>query len=208
MKPDSLILDIDGTLWDSTGIVADAWNDVVRSRPDVPVRFTPQRLKELFGKTLDRIADLSFPFLEPEDRYELIRICCEREHESIRASSQDILYPGVRETVRELSGICPLFIVSNCQAGYIELFLEKTGLGPCIRDFECPGYTGLEKGPNIRLVADRNHLCSPVYVGDTSGDQKACAAAGIPFCHASYGFGYAEAPEYTIGQFSDLLSFF
>ena len=76
------------------------------------------------------------------------------------------------------------------------------------RDFECPGHTGLEKGPNIRLVADRNHLEHPVYVGDTSGDQQACAAAGVPFCYASYGFGQAEDPDYTIDRFSDLLTIF
>ena len=68
MKPDGIILDIDGTLWNSTGIVADAWNDVVDPRPDVPVHFTPQQLQQLFGKTLPHIADLCFPFLEPEQR--------------------------------------------------------------------------------------------------------------------------------------------
>ena len=208
MKPDGIILDIDGTLWNSTEIVAEAWNEVVSARPDVPVRFTPERLTGLFGKTLDHIADLAFPFLEPEDRYELIRLCCEREHEFIRASDRNILYPGVADTIRSLSETYPLFIVSNCQSGYIELFLEKTGLGPCIRDFECPGYTGLEKGPNIRLVADRNHLERPVYVGDTEGDRQACAAAGVPFCHVSYGFGRVEDPDYTIEQFSDLLTIF
>ena len=208
MKPDGIILDIDGTLWNSTGIVADAWNDVVDPRPDVPVHFTPQQLQQLFGKTLPHIADLCFPFLEPEQRYPLIEACCEREHEFLRESRQNILYPGVAETIRSLSKTTSLFIVSNCQSGYIELFLEKTGLGPCIRDFECPGHTGLEKGPNIRLVADRNHLEHPVYVGDTSGDQQACAAAGIPFCYASYGFGQAEDPDYTIDRFSDLLTIF
>ena len=208
MKPDGIILDIDGTLWNSTGIVADAWNDVVDPRPDVPVHFTPQQLQQLFGKTLPHIADLCFPFLEPEQRYPLIEACCEREHEFLRESRQNILYPGVAETIRSLSKTTSLFIVSNCQSGYIELFLEKTGLGPCIRDFECPGHTGLEKGPNIRLVADRNHLEHPVYAGDTSGDQQACAAAGVPFCYASYGFGQVEDPDYTIDRFSDLLTIF
>ena len=208
MKPDGIILDIDGTLWNSTGIVAEAWNEVIRTRPDVPVHFTPHRLTELFGKTLDRIADLSFPFLEPDDRYALINDCCKKEHEYLSASRRDILYPGVADTIRALSKTCPLFIVSNCQSGYIELFLEKTDLGPCIRDFECPGYTGLGKGPNIRLVAERNHLEQPVYVGDTSGDQQACAEAGVPFCYASYGFGQVENPDYIIAQFSDLLTIF
>lgn len=206
MKPDSLILDIDGTLWNSTPIVAMAWNEVLASRPDVPMTITAEQLSQLFGKTLDVIADLAFPFLEKEERYSLIDACCEREHEYLRASDQDILYPGVADTIRALSKKLRLFIVSNCQAGYIELFLEKTGLGPCITDFECPGYTGKGKGDNIRLVAERNHLERPLYVGDTEGDHEASAYAGVPFCHASYGFGKVERPDYVIQTFADLLS--
>lgn len=208
MKPDSIILDIDGTLWNSTPIVAEAWNEIVSKRPDVPVRFTAQQLTQLFGRPLPVIADMVFPFLEPKDRYQLIDTCCEREHEYLRESTRDILYPGVADTLRKLSSDYRLFIVSNCQSGYIELFLEKTGLTGCITDFECPGRTGLTKGPNIRLVMERNHLKNPVYVGDIEGDRQASAEAGIPFCHASYGFGRVEQPDYVIGQFSDLLTVF
>lgn len=208
MKPDSLILDIDGTLWNSTPIVARAWNEVLDTRPDVPVVFTAQHLTQLFGKTLDTIADLVFPFLEKEDRYALIESCCEREHEFLRASEEHILYPQVAETIRALSERYKLFIVSNCQSGYIELFLKKTGLASCITDFECPGYTGLGKGDNIRLVVERNHLKAPVYVGDTQGDHEAASSAGVPFCHAAYGFGKTEAPDYAIESFSELLSIF
>ena len=36
---------------------------------------------------------------------------------------------------------------------------------------------------------ERNVPGSTCYVGDTPGDQKAAAQAGIPFIFASYGFG-------------------
>lgn len=208
MKPDSIILDIDGTLWNSTPIVAEAWNEIVARRDDVPVRFTAHQLTQLFGRPRPVIADMAFPFLEPEDRYQLIDTCCEREHEYLLASTQDILYPGVADTLRKLTDDYRLFIVSNCQSGYIELFLEKTGLADCITDFECPGNTGQGKGPNIRLVMERNHLKNPVYVGDIEGDRQASMEAGIPFCHASYGFGQVEHPDYVIQKFSDLLTVF
>ena len=64
MKTDGIILDIDGTLWDSTPIVAKAWNEVIAQRKDVPVRLTPKQLTGLFGRTLEVIADMIFPFLE------------------------------------------------------------------------------------------------------------------------------------------------
>ena len=208
MTPDSIILDIDGTLWNSTPIVSDAWNQSLELRSSLTFRFTPERLTHLFGHPMQEIADLSFPSLPPQERYALLDDCMEREHAFLSACTQDLLYPGVADTVRKLSSYCPLFIVSNCQSGYIELFLEKSGLASCITDFECPGNTGLGKGPNIRLVMERNHLKAPIYVGDIESDRQAASEAGIPFCHASYGFGPVEDPDYVIRSFSDLLTLF
>ncbi|MFR3320025.1 MAG: HAD family hydrolase [Lachnospiraceae bacterium] len=94
-----------------------------------------------------------------------------------------------------------VFIVSNCQSGYIELFLKKTGLAPYVTDTECFGDTGMKKAENIRLVVARNGLQLPVYVGDTKGDEEAAHAAGVPFVHAAYGFGRAGQPEAVIETF-------
>ena len=65
MKTDGIILDIDGTLWDSTPIVAKAWNEVIAQRKDVPVRLTAKQLTGLFGRTLEVIADMVFPLSIP-----------------------------------------------------------------------------------------------------------------------------------------------
>lgn len=208
MKPDSIILDIDGTLWDSTPVVAEAWNNVIKTTSDLAFRFTPEGLTQLFGHPMYEIADLTFSYLPEHERYALMDRCCDEEHAYLLASRRELLYPRVADTVRELSREYRLFIVSNCQCGYIELFLEKTGLGGCITDFECPGNTGLGKGANIRLVMERNRLLRPVYVGDIEGDRAAAKEAGIPFCHASYGFGRVEDPDYVIRKFSDLTTLF
>ena len=61
------------------------------------------------------------------------------------------------------------------------------------KDWECIGRTGRPKGENIQLVVQRNGLKSPVYVGDTILDCQAAQQAGVPFIHASYGFG--EVPD-------------
>lgn len=45
-------------------------------------------------------------------------------------------------------------------------------------------------------------------MGDTEGDQKAAAFAGIPFVFASYGFGEVSGADYTINRFCDLLELF
>ena len=85
MKTDGIILDIDGTLWNSTPIVAEAWNEIIEKRDDIPFRFTAKQLTQLFGRPLPVIADMVFPFLEEKERYDLINECCEREHELLHA---------------------------------------------------------------------------------------------------------------------------
>ncbi|MBR6683100.1 MAG: HAD family hydrolase, partial [Firmicutes bacterium] len=117
------------------------------------------------------------------------------------------LYGDVRtvmETLKENNH--RLFIVSNCQSGYIQAVLKYHQLGDLFEDYEMSGQTGLPKSENIRLIIERNHIKSAVYVGDTEGDENAAHTAGIPFIHAAYGFGAAQNPEGTIRNLSDLIN--
>lgn len=205
MQFDALILDVDGTLWNSTGIVAKAWTKAVREGGGSR-EITAEMLQEQFGKTMKVIADNLLPELEPKRRYAIMDVCCVYEHEALEEDPCHICYPGVVDTIKELSKRTKLMIVSNCQSGYIELFLRKTGLEPYITDTECYGDTGKNKDENIRLVVERNSLKHPVYVGDTQGDCDAAAKAGVPFVFASYGFGQADHADAVIASFDELLS--
>ena len=97
-----------------------------------------------------------------------------------------------------------LYIVSNCQSGYIEAFLDYYGYGKYIDDIECYGNNNLKKGDNIKLVVGRNKLDKAVYVGDIQGDYDSSVEAGIKFIHAAYGFGTINAPVPKIEAFSEL----
>lgn len=205
-KIDGIILDVDGTLWDSTPIVAEAWNRATHECGLLDYVVTSDTLKGLFGKTMAVIAENMFPDESSERRQEIMALCCRYEQEALEQNECKICYPGVIETIRELSRKLPVFIVSNCHAGYIELFLEKTGLGSCVTDIECFGNNGKVKSENIRLVAERNHLKHPVYVGDTQGDCDASSEAGVPFIHAEYGFGHVNQSETAIQEFPQLLT--
>lgn len=119
-----------------------------------------------------------------------------------------ICYEGLEETLKILSRKYPLYIVSNCQCGYIETFLQATGLGHYFKDTLCFGQTQTSKGQTILRLMEKNGLHSPVYVGDTKGDHLACREAGIPFVFAEYGFGETEEPDYRIQTFSDLTVLF
>lgn len=203
-KIDGLILDVDGTLWDSTGLVAKAWTQAVRQGGIEGYSVEGEQLKQLFGKTMEVIAQEMFPDASQEMRDKLMELCCEYEHRVLCEDECAICYPGVIEGIRRLSKKVPVFIVSNCQSGYIELFLEKTGLSPYVTDTECYGNTGRGKGENISLVIQRNQLKNPVYVGDTQGDCDASDEAGVPFIFASYGFGDPDHMAERITRFEEL----
>lgn len=204
---DAIFLDIDGTLWDSTHIVSEAWNEVLSPKPEINFVVTPELLKTLFGKPLSEIAAAIFKDFPKEKQTELIDECCEREHEVLAVKS-GIIFDGVVDTIKELAKKYPVCIVSNCEAGYIELVCDKLDIKDYIKDGECPGYSGLEKGDNIKLVMERNGFKDIVYVGDTQGDYEATRKAGVPFVYCKYGFGNPEGYEYSIEKFSELLELF
>lgn len=204
---DAIFLDIDGTLWDSTYTVAEAWNEVLEKKPEINLVITSDLLKTLFGRPLPEIASAIFEEYDKETQIKLIDECCEKEHEFLDAKP-GIIFEGVVETIRELAKKYPVCIVSNCEAGYIELVMDKLGIKDCITDFECPGYSGLAKGDNIKLVMDRNNYKDIVYVGDTQGDFEATRKAGVPFVFCKYGFGKPEGYEYSVEKFSELLNLF
>lgn len=202
----NIIFDIDGTLWDSTGVVAQAWEQAVREIGGTKAEISASVLKKEFGKSMDTIANDLFYDASSEQKSLLIEQCCKNEQEYLEKNTKDLLYPGVKETLRELSKHHRLFIVSNCQSGYIELFLKKSGTQDCITDFECFGDTRKSKGENICLLMQRNHLAHALYLGDTQGDYEAAAYAGIPFLHAKYGFGSVPDQTPAINEIKELLN--
>lgn len=209
MAVQNIIFDVDGTLWDTTEIVSAAWNDAIKVNGSSGVHTTPERLKQLFGKPMNVIGDLLFTDVREETREKLLDDCVEYEQRALEQRELKILYPGVAETLKALAETGKnLFIVSNCQSGYIELFLQKNNFETLVSDFECYGDTGLSKGENIRLLMERNGLQSTdtVYVGDTQGDYDATQRAGIPFIFAAYGFGAVDADCRSIERFEELLS--
>ena len=229
-----ILFDLDGTLWDSSEQVAQSWNIIFRyfesgtfpeEKVTVPqltedYRFlsetaasgvhlpmlTADDIRNVMGKTMAEIARQTMPDIEPENRKHIFKICETYEVEYIRAHG-GILFPGVHETLELLRARGhKMAIVSNCQEGYIEAFLDSMDMGQYFCDYEEWGRTGLSKGENIRLVMERNNCTEGIYVGDTQKDKDAAEKAGIPFVWASYGFGTADSCTASLEHFPDLLS--
>ena len=207
MNADALIFDMDGTLWDSSDTVANSWNTVIKNCPEVKETVTSQRIKSLMGLPLLKIGDALFPYMEKEKRDNLIQECCQYENEVLRRNGGNLYY-GLESTLRKLNSRMKLFIVSNCQTGYIEAFLEYHALGSYFVDHECAGATGKSKGENIIDIMNRNNIKLAYYVGDTQIDYEATRKACIPFIYASYGFGKVIHHEYKINAITELATLF
>ena len=206
MQFESIIFDIDGTLWDSRSMVAKGWNAHMKEVGMERFFVDPDVLKRVFGKVMTEIADIIFAELPAEQRYPLLEECMEREKKMLHDDPcLGLGYPKVKETMEALAKDHRLFIVSNSQSGYPQLCMEKMGLTELICGHSCFGDTGLCKGETIRKLMKDHDITSACYVGDTAGDMEASDLAEIPFVYCTFGFGTADHYWKKIDSFAQLL---
>ena len=206
MNDTLLIFDLDGTLWDSAGPVAESWNEVFqREAPGLPL-LTIDDIHSVMGMTMKEIGETLYADRIIPNREAIFDQCCNYEVEYLY-SHCGTLYPDFRSTMEALKKEgYGLAVVSNCQTGYVAAFLASSGASDLFLDYEELGRTGLPKGENIRLVMERNGYKNGVYIGDTRKDQEATLQAGLPFVHAAYGFGKSVNPDGVIHSLSELPS--
>ena len=168
-------------------------------------KITAEILQQEFGKPMHKIALDLWPDIPDQERDKLVECVLSEEQKELENITTDVSYPGVIDTLKQLSKSVNLYVVSNCHEGYMQVAIDKTHISPYIKDYEYFGRTEKPKDENIRLVMSRNCIKNAVYVGDTQGDADASAKAGIPFIWASYGFGQVSNYWAKIDQFSDLI---
>ena len=204
MRIDSIIFDLDGTLWDATYSILDVWNNVLKNNyQEINKVITIEEIQSIMGLTSEEIVERLLPNVDKKLGLEIFDECAAAECDYLRVNGVK-LYEKVEEVLDELKKKYKLFIVSNCQCGYVEAFLEAHKLEKYFIDFENYERTGLPKGDNIKLVIERNKLQNPIYVGDTEGDYNATKECNIPFIYAKYGFGNVEDAELVIESFEEL----
>ena len=199
-----IIFDVDGTLWDSTEMVAVAWNKVIKDEGIEHKELEEKDLKKEFGKPMEAIGESLFPEMPKDEMMKLMEKMLKYEN-GLVAAGPCVIFEGVQETIKKLSEKYPLYIVSNCQDGYIEAFIKAHKLEKYFSDTECWGRTRAPKAVSNRTLIERNNLSNPVYVGDTAGDANSCKEAEIPMIYAAYGFGEVEKADASIQSFDELL---
>lgn len=206
-----VIFDMDGTVWDSSANVAKAWTVKVHEAGYTDKVVTREDIQSVMGKPMDVIADTLFTYTEKGPERDTLRSSCENYENAYLREHGGTLYDGVLETWAKLKEMgYHIYIVSNCQEGYIESFLGHYEIPyghpeNLVEDIECYGNNLLQKDENIKLLAERNGLTAACYVGDIQSDYDATTKAGLPFIHAKYGFGEINAEVPFIMSFDELI---
>lgn len=204
---DSIIFDVDGTLWDVRDAVAHAWSDVITELTDWEINFDGKSLGAMFGKTMDTIFFHFYPNSTQEEYEKITGVIYKRQKEYL-IKYAPALYEGVAKTLEKLSHKYKLFIVTNAQRGYIDTVFAVHDVQKYFTDWMCFGDTNAPKDVTIGKIIERNNLKSAVYVGDTQGDADSCEKAGIPIVYAAYGLGKVAKPWKSIEKFSELTDIF
>ena len=203
----NLIFDVDGTIWNSTAVVAKAWIKAVEDLGLDSKVITPDRLKKEFGKPMNEIFASMFSDVKDEETFNKVNQgVIKYEHDFLETNEEDLTYDGVTEGFHELAKKYNLYIVSNCQKGYIELVCRKTGITDCIKDYLCYGDTLATKDVTMCQLIEKNNLKKDesVYIGDILGDYISTKKAGLKFIHAAYGFGEVDEPDAVAKSFDEI----
>lgn len=202
---DSLMFDMDGTLWDAVDAYCVIWNRAFAACRIHTAPVDRHDLIALMGTPLEGIMQRLLP--EGTDRRHFADVLEGLDRE-IMPVCGGVLYEGVRDTIAELSKRYRLFMVSNCGPEGLPMFLEYTGLTRFFTDQISYGATGVEKDVNVKRLAGRYKLEHTLYIGDTAGDGRCARKAGVSFAWASYGFGKdVDDYDFRIDSISDLLKF-
>ena len=205
-KPDSLIFDMDGTLWDAADTYVASWNEGFK-KENVDKEITRADLSHMMGWEKRKVLDHIMPDYDLAKQERIFDSINEVRAELIPQMG-GILYDGVREGLEQLAAKYKLFIVSNCPENLIKQFMEWAEISHLISDEMAHGVNSKPKHHNIQLLIDRHHLSNPVYIGDTQTDSEESRKAGVPFVFLSYGFGKTDDYDLKFDTFERFTAYF
>ncbi len=206
-KYDSIIFDLDGTLWNASKASTIGWNAALKSYGLHDTIISEQDMESVTGRPFLDCAKMLLPDVLVTENEELVEAINSNEKIAVE-SVGGIAYKGVIDSIETLAKRYPLFLVSNCQDWYLNAFWNHIPIGDFFRSSNCYGRSRTSKANMIRGIVDEFGLCNPIYIGDTEGDKQASELAVIDFGYVAYGFGKVENPILEFQTFGELVDWF
>ncbi|MEA5033125.1 MAG: HAD hydrolase-like protein [Sphaerochaeta sp.] len=204
MNCESVIFDLDGTLWNPMEMSLEAWKRACIEHGIDPEILERERFARAFGHPASAVAEIVLPAVEKSLQNKVLDSANEMEIQLIR-TGLGALFDDVEIILEHLARTKRLFLCSNCQSGYIEAFLSTYGMELLFVDYICSGDTLQGKGINLGILIARNSIGDAVMVGDMVSDYDAARVNNLPFIYASYGFGDLRQFEAKIDRIDELL---
>lgn len=202
MKIEMIIFDLDGTLWETEDVTYKSANEVLKKH-NIAQEVSMEMVRKSMGATFSETAENYMPYLSKDVREEILQEILDNHNVHLSKSGGNV-YPNIENALKKLNQNHKLAIVSNCAGGYIETFLETSGLKKYFVDFAAAAQLKVSKAEAIKRVIYTNNVTSAIYVGDTQKDFEASQGAGIEFIHAKYGFGKDVNSKYKVYDIEQL----
>ncbi|KAA1178511.1 phosphoglycolate phosphatase [Photorhabdus heterorhabditis] len=212
----AIAFDLDGTLVDSAGGLADALDQALLAK-GFPTA-GKERVAVWIGNGADIMVERALTWAKVNLTAQLhkeTRELFDHFYETtVTTGSQ--LFPAVKTTLKELAKHnLPMGIITNKPTAFIAPLLASLGISEYF-SLVLGGDDVKEKKPHpapIYLTMGTFGLRKEelLFVGDSRNDILAAQAAGCPCVGLTYGYNYGESielsnPDYLLTNFSDLLS--
>jgi phosphoglycolate phosphatase len=188
---DLVIFDWDGTLMDSTRLIATSLQSACR---DVGIAIPSERdAMFVIGLNIEDTFRHVAPGLDPDGR---ARVAERYRHHFLANEHEAPLYDGVREMLADLHGRGRRLAVATGKARRgLDRALEATGLKPWFEATRCADEGFAKPHPGMLLMLLDLTGVEPqraLMIGDTTHDLELAANAGVDAVAVSYGAHHEE----------------
>ena len=123
-RPESLVFDMDGTLWDNVDNYVISWNRALDNLGYPPTLTRKQMIAEM-GKEVRKIVEDLFPDVSAE-KIDLLLDEIDVEYNKLVPTMKSKVYHHVIEGLNQLKTKYKLFLLSNCEEGGLVNFMNYT----------------------------------------------------------------------------------
>ncbi|PPA70692.1 HAD family hydrolase [Jeotgalibacillus proteolyticus] len=202
-----ILFDLDGTLVDSTDYMTKAIHLSIEDMQHIEEP-SADLVRSAFGLTGADFWEKVVPQASMQERNIIRSRRSTFLYQLVKGN--DILFPGVRETLAVLKEQGhTLSTASNCGTNYLDMVLDTQEIRHYFSSPICLGSINGEKKADILTSHFETFPKEDVYmVGDRSSDIEAANAHGVPAVICQYGFGTEEEwgkADFRIDAIADIV---